>query len=140
MLKKITIASLLVILSGALIWGGVNRTLAKSGDEIQNEGRYSGQEMDENERGGGYGRANQTGETDAYNEGAYSEGAFGEGWQKADGEETGQSFGRGRNVSPVESGESHETESEGYRGGKNADVNAEGGQAGGIGSGFGIVP
>ena len=113
MLKKIVIGVLFVGLIGVLIWGGVNRTLAKADDHSEgSQGRTSLEyTSDENGIGGGWrGQGNLAMES-AENEAA-ARGRHGEGEEDCDNEHaTGEDNERYSN------NESVEEESQGYRGG-----------------------
>ena len=52
MIKKIILAVLLVGFTGVLVWGGVNRTLAKTGNDEGSNGQGEGQYQSQGENRG----------------------------------------------------------------------------------------
>lgn len=103
MLKKITLIGLLVVLFGVLLWGGVNRTLARTESEGESQGRgrqeagsedgdllFSGSayaDQGQENEGNGWGRGRQE---DRLEDGSLSPGAG------AYGEESQENGGHGR--------------------------------------------
>ena len=118
MLKKILIAGLFVVLIGVLIWGGVTRTLAKSGNEVRGNQKNQAVESGLEGRNSLQGRWEQQGQVNYINEERQGRGGppaeHDEDCENESSQQTFQNFGKNSSALPDQ-----ET-GRGFRGGQNS--------------------
>jgi len=144
MLKKIFIGALFVGLIGVLVWGGVNRTLAKADDQSEGSMGRNSLEYNADETGVGVGRRGQDNLTveSAENE-IVGRGHHGEGEEDCDNEPATDAGNEQHGYN-----ESMDEEAQGYRGGSvklspeadNQDARGRGRGGNGVGMGASQEP
>jgi len=140
MLKKIILATLLIGFTGALVWGGVNRTLAKTNESDGRNANNQNSEHIENEDGNGVqqrGNGNQ-GQGNSINNQSDGDQPHENINEQMEPVSQGQGKGNGFQVDPVIENAAASTDSSSNSNGVNSENQAQGnGNRGGRGNGNG---